>query len=123
MKIIVFSVNGKTFIGQWVYKSSSLTQTVFNNLSETSADGNIVVPSEKYLVIYAPAAIEWNLEMTNTTSAELGWKVTPLMFGAVFATAGVNNYWVFNRSEVAISAIREEDIDKTLIAAYKEVIA
>lgn len=122
MKTIVFAYNGNTYIGQWIYKQTQLSAQVYANLAEMYNNAAINVPSNDYIVVYAPAQVTFNITKTTETSGELRWTITPLMFGTLLNNASDTNFWMFKSSDVAISAIREDDIDKKLLSAYKELI-
>lgn len=115
-------MNGKTFIGQLVEKQSQLPPVVAASLSETVYGSSVAVPSSEYVIIYAPALVEFTLGKTSDTTGKLVWSVTPLMFGALIDETNNTNYWMFERSTLSFSALREDNIKGELISAYEQVI-
>lgn len=115
-------MNGKTFIGQLVEKQSQLPPAVAASLSETVYGSSVVVPSSEYVIIYAPALVEFTLGKTSDTTGKLVWSVTPLMFGALIENDNDANFWMFERSSLSFSALREGNIKGELISAYEQVI-
>jgi hypothetical protein len=114
----IFAFAGKTYIGNF---STSVPM-------EVSADGgthsSLGYDQECYFVSN-PAEIETTLTIPASGSAELNWKITPVLFKDLVNTSADTNYnsivFTYPKSQVAISNIGGDIIDATLLSAYKEL--
>lgn len=123
MDLTVFSVGGETYIGKIITSNGQADTKALNNISDNARE-TASVSNEKYVLVYAPAKVTFEIERTSTTSAEMRWKVMPLVARNLLKSDSVaRNLFYFPREQVAFSGIDgTTDLNEKLVAAYKELV-
>lgn len=123
MDLTVFSVNGETYMGKIITTNGQVDSKALSNISENARETSSV-SNDKYILVYAPAKVVFEIEKTSATSAEMRWKILPLVARNLLKGDSVaRNVFYFPKEQVAFSGIdATTDLNEKLVAAYKELV-
>lgn len=125
MELTIFSVNGKTMIGNVITETSELDSAANGTISKVYPAGIAPkVNSGDYVYVQAPAVIEFRIDTSNAANAVMKWDVLPLMPAQLFNSGSTaRNVFMFHKNTIALSGISaNSDLNKRIINAYKELV-
>jgi hypothetical protein len=115
---VVFHYSGSTYIGRF-------HTSVPSQISVTGGTHDTLKYEEGCYFVENPARVEADLTIPPSGSAELEWKITPVLFKDLVNTSADTTYssvfFTYPKSQVAICNIGGDIIDATLLSAYKEL--
>jgi hypothetical protein len=115
---VVFHFSGNTYIGRF-------HTSVPSQVTATGGTHDSLTYDENCYYVENPAKVDADLTIPASGSAELNWKITPVLFRDLVNTSADTNYnsivFTYPKSQVAISNIGGDIIDATLLSAYKEL--
>lgn len=125
MELAIFSVNGKTMMGNVITSASELDSAANGTLNTIYPAGSVPrVNSGEYVFVHGPASIEFEIDTTNPSDAQLKWKIIPLMPAPLFQSGNTGrNVFMFHKDTIAFSGISANtDLIKKVVNAYKELV-
>ena len=141
---VVFYYDGATIMGKMVLNPDDLDDggDILNNFpAGTSADkslrfvkiGDFTSASQNKILVLDPVKVEFSLTLVTGGSADLGWKLVPFFYNALWSNSSDNSYrisyFAFPKDKVVLSTVHNAasgtgaKIDETRIKAYNQICA
>lgn len=140
----IFYYDGSTIMGKMVLNPEELDDggDILNNFpAGTVADKNYRFikfedfsgDAQNKILVLDPVKVEFNLTLVTGGSADLGWKLVPFFYNALWSNSSDNSYrisyFAFPKDKVILSTVHNAasgtgaKIDETLIKAYTQICA